>query len=312
MKQLFKAIPPILFVFALIQNQYLGAQALSSSTKKVKSSSQSTVKPTETLFEAYYKILADSKHIGYAIQKYEYKPQSKQFQALQFMRIESSGSQTTESLIARADESFQPLSFEYTQLSDGKSTLIDAQFKQQKMTGQITKEGVVKKFSKDIPKGSFLSSFLVYLMMKSPSGLSSQTKFQYQAIAEEEGEVYKGEALVHKEERWKELRVLKVVNTFKGNKFVSLLTDRGEIVSTLAPDVKVGTEIVAKKEEAVSEFNFNEKVIRQLFGEVPEGKQNIFSKRAENSGPPAPGTKQEGLLPGQGFVIKPQGPEESK
>lgn len=266
----------------------------------------------EILFEGYYKILADSKPIGYAIQRYEFDPQMKQFYAIQFTRIETQGSQTTESLRARADENFLPLSFEYTQLVDGKSTLIDAQFKQQKMTGQITKEGATQKISKDIPKGSFLSSFLVYLMMKSPTGLSSQTKFQYQAIAEEEGDVYKGEALVHQEEKWKDFRVLKVMNTFKGNKFVSLLTDRGEIVSTMAPDVKVGTEIVGKKEEALASFNFNEKVVRQLFGGIPEGKQNIVAKRAENSGPPAPGTKQDGIPPGQGFLIKPQGQGESK
>ena len=309
MKKFCTSLAPILFLIVLSAQWEL---AQSSESQKKTPSPKTIPAATEVLFEGFYKILADSKHIGYAIQRYEFKPHLKQFQATQFLRIETSGSQTTESVIARADETFQPLSFEYTQLSDGKSTVIDAQFKQQKMTGQITKENATKKFSKDIPKGTFLSSFLVYLMMKSPSGLSSQTNFQYQAIAEEEGEVYKGAALVHKEEKWKDLRVLKVVNSFKGNKFVSFLTDRGEVVSTLAPDIKIGTEIVSKKEEAIANFNFNEKVIRQLFGDLPEGKQNIVSKRAENAGPPAPGTKQEGILPGQGFLIKPKGQGDSK
>lgn len=292
------------------QRSVANAQKVSPGTKPTagknrhSSANAQPASSKENLFEGYYKIISSGQHIGFAIQRYEYDTKKKEFHASQFLRIETQGTQTTESMQARSDENFIPLSFEYTQLSDGKSTLIDAQFKNNQMTANYSKDGATKKIVKDLPKGTFLSSFLVYMMMKSSTGLTTQTKFQYQAIAEEEAEVFKGEALVLKEEKYKNIRALKVKNKFKGVDFTSFLTDRGEIIATSADDLAITTELVGTREDAIANFSANEKSLTKIFGNLPEGKNNLVAKQAEHSGPPVQGTKQEGIPPGMGIQLK--------
>ncbi len=298
---------------------HLSFDAVASSTKAT--TAKTTVAPKknvpvtisrDNLFEGYYKIISSEQHIGYAIQKFEYDSQKKEFWATQFLHIETAGTKTTESLVARSNEHFIPLSYAYTQLNDGKSTIIDAQFKNNQMIANVSKDGASKKVTKDLPKGTFLSSFLVYMMMKSPTGLTTQTKFQYQAVAEEDAEVFKGEALVHKEEKYNNIRALKAVNKFKGINFTSYLTDRGEIVATTANDLALSTELVGKKEDALAQFSVNEKILTKIFGMIPDGKNNLVAKQAEHSGPPVDGSKQEGVPAGMGIQIKPSSEGQGK
>jgi hypothetical protein len=52
-------------------------------------------------------------------------------------------------------------------------------------------------------------------MLKSPQGLKPDTKYDYQAIAEEDAAVVKGMAFVKTPEDFNGLKALKVLNEFK-------------------------------------------------------------------------------------------------
>jgi len=271
----------------------------------------------EVLFEGYSKILSGGIHVGYTVARYEYDPKKKQFLATTFLKTNEFGGNLTESLKAISTEDMKPVSYQYTTLIGNQVKTIDAKFQNGKILATIQDGTKTEKINKDLPKGAFLSSFLAYVMLRSPKGLSPDTKYDFQGIAEEDAAVYKGIAFVKNPEDHNGIKVLRVLNEFKGTKFISLVTERGEMLSTKSPVQGIGTELVAKPSEATAAFPIPSSTLKALFGDVPTGQANEISKRAhaQPNQPAAPAeapSKQKGVPAGKGIHIKgaPAQPEE--
>ncbi|HWU42921.1 MAG TPA: hypothetical protein VN132_05765, partial [Bdellovibrio sp.] len=202
-----------------------------------------------------------------------------------FLKSGKGNSELTESLKAISTDELAPISYEYTSLVGKSSKTIDAQFKAGTMTAVIKTDGKIQKVDKKIPKGTFLSTFLVYLMLKSKDGLRAETKYEYQAIAEEDAEIRKGEALVGKEETFNGVKVFKILNTFKDSKFLSYVNDHGEMIGTNALGLGITTELVANSADATTGQSFSSTILKTLFGAVPEGKKNVLAQAQSPSGP---------------------------
>ena len=263
----------------------------------------------DVLFEGYSKIMSGDQQIGYVVTRFEFDAKKKQFSSAYFTKTVSNGIDITESLKAYADSELAPISYEYTSVAGKDTKTIDAKFKKDTMTGTImtgTKKEII---SKKIPKGTFLSSFLVYLMLKSKEGLKSDTKYEYQAIAEEDGIITKGQALVSKEEMFNGHKAFKILNTFKDLKFLSYVNERGEVLGTVALGQSISTELVANSTDATKGFPVSPTLLKAIFGAVPEGKDNVLSRASklkENQNK-APEGKQYGVPAGQGIMVKPTG-----
>lgn len=236
----------------------------------------------DVLFEGYYKILDGEQHIGYSILKYEFDPKKKEFKTTSFFKTGAGKSEVTESLVATADQNLSPISYSYTSLTAAEKKIVDAKFKKNTMTGQMTINGKNQKLQKEIPKGTFLSSFLVYIMLKSPQGLQAETNYEYQAIAEEDGDIIKGQALVGKPETYNSQQAYKVMNTFKGNKFLSYLNNRGEVLGTQALGLSIKTQLVGTAKEAIGSHPVSQTILNTLFGGTPKGEQNSVFKEAKS------------------------------
>jgi hypothetical protein len=263
----------------------------------------------EVLFEGYSKVLSGGVHIGYSIVRYEFDNKKKQFVATTFLKTNEFGGNLTESLKAFATDDMKPVSYEYTTLIGNQVKVIDAKFEKGKILASVKDGGKVEKISKEIPKGAFLSSFLAYVMLKSPQGLKADTKYDFQAVAEEDAALYKGVAYVKNPEEYNGLKVLRVLNEFKGTKFVSLITERGEVLSTKSPVIGIATELVAKPSEATAAFPIPSGILKTLFGDVPTGQVNEISKRAQSQPAPPiqpaePANKQKGIPAGKGIQVK--------
>lgn len=263
----------------------------------------------DVLFEGYSKILSDDQHIGYVISRYEFDAKKKQFISTYFLKTGKGPSEITESLRAIADSDLAPISYSYTTLTGKDSKTIDAKFKSGTLNATINSGGKIERIEKKIPKGTFLSTFLVYLMLKSKDGLRSETNYEYQAIAEEDAAIHKGQALVGKEEVFTGLKVFKILNTFKDVKFLSYINERGEVIGTNALGQGITTELVANPADATSNLPFSPIILKTLFGDIPAGKTNIKAraqnlKEVESQTPPA--GKQLGIEPGKNIIIKPQ------
>ncbi|MNK89664.1 hypothetical protein D3C87_1096800 [compost metagenome] len=263
----------------------------------------------DILFEGYYKVLSGDNQIGYVISRYEFDSKKKQFLSTYFLKTGKGTSEITESVKATADSELAPISYEYTSLAGKEVKTIDARFKAGNMTASVKQGAKIQKIEKKIPKGTFLSTFLVYLMLKSKEGLRSETKYEYSAIAEEDAAIYTGQALVGKEETFQGLKVFKILNTFKDIKFLSYVNERGEVIGTNAIGQGIETLLVATPEEATANQPYSASILKTLFGEIPAGNANVVSQNAkakadQKNAPPA--SKQMGVPQGQGIIIKAQ------
>lgn len=232
------------------------------------------------LFEGWSKVLISGKHVGYIVQRYDFDEKKKEFREIHFLKTNPESGGLSESLVARADASFKPVSYQYTSMTGAKATLIDASFKGDKMTAMVT-EGKEKKTVKNtLPKGAFLSTFLGYVMLQGKEGLKKGVKYSYEGILEESGLITKGEAYISDEETVDGIPAFRILNTINGSKFISLASHKAEILGTVSPSAGVQTVLVATLEEAVAGFGLNNAALTRLFGSVPKGKENEIARRA--------------------------------
>lgn len=270
---------------------------------------------SEILFEGYSKVVSGSVHVGYVINRYEFDPKKKQFISTSFLKTNDAGGGITESLQAYATEDMNPVSYSYTSLVGNQAKTIDAKFEKGKILATVRDGAKTEKIVKDVPKGTFLSTFLAYVILKSPQGLKADSNFAYQAVAEEDAAVTKGVAVVKGYEDFNGFKAVKVLNEFKGSKFISYVNDKGEVLSSRSPVQGIGTELVAQPSTATVNLQIPSALLKKLFGEVPTGQKNEISK-ANHAAPPkaaeaakTPG-KQEGVPPGKGLQLKTQAPAE--
>ncbi|MGZ3773561.1 MAG: hypothetical protein ACXVCY_00915 [Pseudobdellovibrionaceae bacterium] len=263
----------------------------------------------DILFEGYAKLLSGDQHIGYVISRYEFDEKKKQFVSTYFLKSGKGSSEVTESLKALADAELGPISYEYTSLVGKEAKTVDAKFKKGVLSATVKSGGKVQRIEKKVPKGTFLSTFLIYLMLKSKEGLRPETNYEYQAIAEEDATIQKGQALVGKEEVFKGFKVFKILNTFKDAKFLSYVNERGEVLGTNALGQDIKTELVANASDATSGQSYSAGILKTLFGAVPDGTANVATravKLKEKESQAGPATKQVGVPQGQGILLKAQ------
>ena len=268
-----------------------------------------TAQAGEVLFEGYQKIISGGVHIGYNISKYEFDPKKKQFTAMLFTKtgaLGGNGSELTESIVAHADIDLNPLSYSYTSIVGKQVKTIDAKFSKNKMSADVKDNGKTSKISLDVPKGAFLSQFLIYLMLKSKTGLQADSNYKYKAIAEEDGKLYEGQALVQKQEKYNGILAFKVINNYKDAKFVAFVTDRGEVMGVVNPAQNISTELVAKPSEATAQFAVGASILKSIFGEVPLGTKNIVSKSLQKEVLEPTNGKTSGVPQGEGIMVKMQ------
>lgn len=282
----------------------------------------------EVLFEGFFKVTINKQHIGYSISRYEFDPTAKKFFVTVFTKTGALGGNFMESIKGTSDASLVPINYEYiTLVSENNKTTtkkIEANFRSKKnakknkngkkaeiktLVATVTQDGKVSKIENDLPEGSFMSYFLVYLMLKSKSGLQTGSKYEYKAIAEEKAAIAAGEAKVSTMEDFKGIKAFKIDNEFDGQRFVSFVTDRGETLGVINPASGVEAELVAKPNDAVGTFGTPSDTLKTLFGEVPLGTNNIVSKKlkeeALKSVTEPPGSKEFGTPAGSGVVSKP-------
>ncbi|MGE0764321.1 MAG: hypothetical protein AB7N80_13655 [Bdellovibrionales bacterium] len=231
----------------------------------------------EVMFEGYSIIRSGTTPIGYTIQRYEFDAKKKQFTATSFLKTNATGGDLTESLKAVANDKFQPVSYQYVTKTGDKAKMIDAKFAKDKMTGTRTDGKTPHPISVAVKKGTFLSTFLGYLMLQ--NGLKAEKKFVYSAIAEEDGAAYSGEALIKNEEDYRGQKAYRVVNNFKGTEFISFVTAKGEVLGTTSPLQNISTELVANPAEATKGFILPNDTLKILFGAVPTGKVNVLASK---------------------------------
>jgi hypothetical protein len=237
----------------------------------------------DVLFEGYSKVYSGGAQVGFVSNRYEFDAKKKQFVSLSLLKTNALGGNITESLKAYAKEDMTPISYEYTTLVDGVPKLVDAKFTNGKILATIKQGDKISKVDKVMPRGTFLSTFLVYVMLKGPKGLTPELKYDYMAIAEEDADIVGGVAYIKNKETQNGLSVFKILNDFKGTKFISYVTSEGEVLSTKSPVQSISTELVPLSSMATNGMQMPTALMKNIFGDVPLGVANQISKRYQSN-----------------------------
>lgn len=227
----------------------------------------------QTMFEGYSKIFAGENHIGYVIQRYSYDKAKKQFKSIYFIRTNPKVADNTESLVAVADASFKPISYQYTSKTGATIKTIDVTFGKGQLEATVSdgkkSQKVTRAFS---PGETFLSTFLGYVILQ--KGIKVGKRYSYKAIAEEDLSVASGSIFLKQETTYNGQKALRVLNNFKGSQFISFMTPKAEVLGTHSPAQNIRTELVKDPSQATSNMPMEVNAITTLFGEVPIGKTN--------------------------------------
>jgi hypothetical protein len=231
----------------------------------------------EVIFEGYYKVTQFKKHIGFFVLRNEVDPKTKQFITTSYIRLAKNGFDMTETLHTVSDAGLLPISYSYLGAEGKKTKTIDATFKKDQMTATVSENGKVSKITKKLKKGTFLSSILYYLMLNSKDGLKTDSKYDFEAVAEEMADVQSGSARIDKKMITQgSLQLLKATNSFAGAEYVNLITDRGEAISATTAATGIETELVKSNEEALEGIKVSPGVLEKLFGQIPTGQINVY------------------------------------
>ncbi len=239
--------------------------------------SKPTLANNKKLFEGYYKITKESQHVGYYIQRYELDTVKKQFISTYFLRTNQLGGNISESLKAYSTETLLPLKYQYTSLQGSSSKTIDANVRKDKrghdvLQVKVNEDGKLRVFEQKMEKGTFLSTFLIYLLLQGEKGIKPGIKYEFKAIAEEDGKPYSGDVFIDSEQKALGLDAFKILYTFKKTQFVNFINAAGEALITVSPALQLSAELVADTKIATKDMIFNEKSLSLLFGNIPEGK----------------------------------------
>ncbi len=282
----------------------------------------------EIIFEGYYKIEIEGKHIGYSIIREEFDAKKKEFVSTRFTKTSPELKDITMSSVAVCDDGFKPKSLQFIYLDKTSKKIINGKVAGNKFNLDISEGGAPQKSSIDLPKGVFFSSFVTYLMMQ--KGIKTDTGFSYSAIAEEAGSVIDGTTKIEKAMvDYKGQKVFKAVNTFGGANFTALLNALGETLVSDTPAQNEHAELVKTPDEATKGINVPKNVIQTLFGGMPAGTKNSLNPAAAQTSQkviePTPTTKDPAkkekpkttgqkleVPPGRGIIIKTQTKELGK
>lgn len=228
------------------------------------------------LFEGFYKLDLSSKHVGYYIIRVEGDNEKKEILYKSFLKTNDLGGNLNEGLQAKSTLQLKPISYRYTLLQGQINKTIDAQVTNKEMFLKITEGKKLLTQKVKLEDRMFFSSFLTYVLLASPSGLKVNQKYDYHAVSEEDGKIETGNAFVTAEEKYNELPAYKVLNQFKGQKFVNYLAMNGESLFALVPDRQFSARLVKTLDEARGNIHIDEKTLKLVFDTIPEGKQNIL------------------------------------
>jgi hypothetical protein len=242
----------------------------------------------KTLFEGYYKILSGGQHVGYYIQRYELNPKSKQFVSTYYLRTNAAGGNISESLKAYSTDKLNPIKYQYTSLQGKVAKTIDANVRKDKrddsiLQVKVNENGELRVYEKKLEEGTFFSTFLIYLLLQGEKGITPGAKYNFRAVAEEDGKAFPGEVYVDSETKKLGVDVYKVLYTFKRTQFVNFITQMGESIISVSPALQIAAEMVTDPSQATAGMPYNEKSLALLFGDLPKGTKH--SLKAQGTPP---------------------------
>ena len=241
----------------------------------------------DVMFEGYYRVRLDGTHVGYAVQRFDFDPKKSEFTCSQFLRVKIGDDLIQESTRARANDRFEPLSYQYIYQRGPNLKKVEATIKSHVMKlATVENGGTVTHESRRLPDRAILSSFLLYSIMQNK--LKPRAGWKFNAVSEELGEAYPGTVRVVTEKKFGGKSLFKIQVGFKQETLdwdLLALEDRGrpgtfskgEVITTRSIEKGFRLDLVPKAALATANQVVPSQTLLTVFGNVPTGKVNVVA-----------------------------------
>lgn len=235
--------------------------------------------------EGWYKVSIGAQHAGFFVQRIEFDGAKKTWSMTTYLKTSALGGNLVESVQSTSGKDLNPISYLYASQSPNEAKTMSAELKGKKIQIKTTIGEKTETRDIEYKPGVFWSSALLYVMLNSKDGLKVGNSFSYDAVAEEDGKVYTGTAVVSGEEEFRGVKCFKILNTFKGAKYVSIVSEAGVIYSMRHPLDGLEVVMVDGKETAAGSITVSESIMKTLFGSEPVKSMLPELKQAPQSAP---------------------------
>ncbi len=240
----------------------------------------SSTAQAEVLFEAFYRIETSQKHTGYLIQRLAHD--SKGHRVLSFYIRTRQGDQ--EFFITSKSKAKQgsgaPIETSYTSNFNGAPFTIDSKFKKDHVavfyfSNYARKPSYTEK-AKLAPIPSAFMYFLADLAQFQPG-----KKYHYTAYFEENAKTQIGQLSLLGAKDVGGKRVLQILNDDSAQPVETFVSESGQVLGSRNAANDTVVYWVASKNEAVGDLAFPTGELTKLFGDLPQGKKNEWSKQTD-------------------------------
>lgn len=215
----------------------------------------------EVVFDGYYKIENDGKHVGFAVRQLDIDAKKKTRTYRMFVHtLDGEQKGHEESLIATSADNLRPI--ESSDNDDGhtKKLKYDAKKKSKLQANEI-----------------FSISALSLLLENHPE---TGKFYSYMALRENNGTTNRGQMYVLKVKPMDKLQVYRVIDWFENPPIETWVASNGEILKELVPHKKLTSTLVKNADAAIGSIKFDRAVLKKTFGEIPTGQKNVLSDAA--------------------------------
>lgn len=232
----------------------------------------------EILFEAFYRIEKGGRHTGYLIQRLATgKGEERVLSTYIRSRDGDSEFYTTSRSVAKAGNA-EPVETAHTTGGSGAIPYtILSKFKNGKATINYHSNNSRKPSLTETAQIAPYPSAFMYFVADFPK-FQPGKKYAYSAFFESQGETQIGQLSVLGAKPGAGHRVLQILNDDSGQPVEGFVADNGEPLGSRSTATNTVVFWVATKEEAVADMTYPTGEMTKLFGDLPQGRKNIWSK----------------------------------
>lgn len=231
----------------------------------------------EILFEAFYRVEKYGKHYGYGVQRVS-ADKSGNKTVITYLRSRAGdGEASISSKSVAKSGTLSPIETDHTYIEAGQTQKIMGKFAGGKGVVHFhSKKGRKPQSVEKISRGLFPSAFLFYVTEWSK--MQTKTPYRYDAFAEEAGENRIGFLTVLGTQKAGNASFMHVLNDDSGAPVENFLSVRGEPLGSRSTANGVVAFWVPTKELAAADMAFPTGEMTSLFGDLPAGTKNPWSK----------------------------------
>lgn len=232
----------------------------------------------EILFEGFYRIERDNKHVGYVIQRLSADHKAGTKTLTTYIRQKQNGKEFYEAYKSVVNaKTWAPVASEHHSTNTGFPLTIKSSWKGGK--GAVTFAATLggKLMNKDTAgDADFLGGFLFFAA--DLNKLAGNQDYSYASFAEERGRTALGWLTRAGDKDFSGTKVVHLVDDYLGEPIENFVAPTGEPLGSRSPTENYVTFWVPTKELAIGMFDYPTAEMTSLFGDLPEGKKNPWSK----------------------------------